>query len=160
MGEVHLKDIINKSVSEVKNGNKVNIALEFDKTDRRIKTCFFVIKNLFKNLIEYSINNGAKDILIKSNEDSAINQTKGIKILFQSDANRDKKGMWNLLPVFFGVFHCMGDIELSGASDILISLPFDPDKAFIEPAGISYLDDFFEQFEAVKYYETYLNGIK
>ncbi|MBW1650779.1 MAG: response regulator [Deltaproteobacteria bacterium] len=155
-----LNDIIKESVLEVKNSDNVKITSEFDNADYQIKTSYFIMSNLFKNIIEYSINNGVKKILIKLTEAAAINQTEGIKILFKTGVKIDKKNMWNLLPVYFGVFDCMGDIDLIGGSDILISLPLDSDKAIIESADISYFDDLFEQFEVVKFYETYLSSIE
>ena len=80
-----------------------------------------------------------------------------IKILLKSDALQSEKQLWELLPIYFGIFHHFGYVEFIDNSDISILLPFDPYKASIKPTDNYMEDDFFEQFEVVKYYEAWLS---
>ena len=148
----NLKKIINNSIAEVE-----NVTIELNNKNYQIKACFPMIEKLFKNIIKYL--SDAKEISVTYQTPVMVNKTPGIKILFKTDMFKNENQVWDLVPIFFGVFHHYGDIEIK-QENLSIMLPFDPEQASITIIDDYMEEDLLQQFEVTKYYDAYLSNIE
>ncbi len=137
-----------------------DVIINYDQTFMRykIKADIKMIRSVFMLLIQFLIELDYREVNIKVIESDSIN----IKISFSGDLKQNdiERDIWKLLPVFFGIFHHSGKIEIFQNSNIEILLPFDPDNVEIEYKNDNELrDSFFNSFEALKHYEIWLDTL-
>jgi len=120
-----------------------------------------LLVNAIGKLIKYIAETEPDQISIKSLNIIDFHETKGTEITFQFNATREKEKVWNLLPIFFAIYHHYGKIK-TGKNKISIFMPFNYKKASVENVQLdnTLLNDFFEHFEVIKSYELWLSAIK
>ncbi len=156
--DINLADILKKAV---KNTQNPEIKLEkIDNSLCNIKGDKQISKNMINAVIDYFIDAKAQKIRVNAEKAVLFDEIDGVKISFIVEKTDKQDNIWNTLPIIFAVYHHNGRFVYK-KSEINIYLPLNPYLAKDKfDNSTDKLDKFFEQFETIKYYESWLSVIK
>ncbi len=161
--DFNFADILNETVKDVEIPKELKISLgKIEKSLVNIKGDKQIFVKMFDAVIDYFIDAKITKLAIKTEKAVLFDNIEGVKISFEADARREKarNDIWNALPIIFAVYHHNGRFELS-KTKINILLPRNPYSVKGKfDNSTNKIDKFFEQFETIKYYESWLSVIK
>ncbi|MBW1615945.1 MAG: hypothetical protein JRJ49_05315 [Deltaproteobacteria bacterium] len=152
-----LQNLIQEEKSKIE--TDIDIKIEIDKNLPQLKGEINIMRRLINLIFKRLQDVNRKPIMITANSVLTNNDVKGALLSFSCDFVKKKEKLWEMLPIFFSVYHHGGEINVK-KTQVEIFLPESPDSIIEEETeDTEILNIFFDQFEVIKHYEAWLSVI-